>query len=415
MTDALGNVTAPAQPNRNDITVPGNYVVYPNYDNGFTADGRVTTLTELIATREAQQTDRLSLEFFNKAPKKPKVETPFLFMLVLKISVPSTKAGDTPYKDMFKKNAFNKKAKQNGSYKKCILLADLGDPNQLTAVILEESNEDHNRLFARDKTMERVAVGQRCAIMSPKLEGNQLKNGAWVLTTNRPLEFLSAPRVPTRTLRSERVGHEIRYFVMKGIKIHLLDNDVVDPLKTMCNFHSCDRQNASKLRTQTNCGCWMQNKQMDNSPRNTVLMFTFYFSDANRNIIQVKDFTSLKTSKLFFKNQNILAEMEDLHNNSVYSYVQTQWRKGVAHVNDNGGWTIVGWFIRATIDEDDRDEADETLFRANVKINVSYLYPSTQKGYKIPEGDTIDQTKLKELICSGNNATAQTDISDFGI
>jgi hypothetical protein len=395
---------------KHTITDPSNYKVLPSYDNDFTKTGKLTTITELIKTREAQQTDRLTVDFFKQQGKKSKHETLFLFMVILRITVPSAKPDSSYHK--FKPNAFSKKLPQRASYKKCLLLADLGDPNQLTAVILEESNDDHNLYFSRDLSLMNVAVGQRLVVQSPKLDGNQLKNGAWVLKTNRPLEFVSDPRLPTRLLRSENVGHELRYFVIKSTPIFLMHDDVIDPLRTMCNFHACDRQNAKAIRTHTNCGCWMQNKRMDNSPRNTVLMFTFYFPDQLQKIIQVKDFTSLRTSKLFFKDGNILAEADDLNKNSVYAYMQTQWRQTVDHVNSNGGWTIIGWFIRATVDEDDKEEQDEMLLRTNVKINVSFLYPSTKKGQAIPNDRTIHQEKITELLSNTTSATEMADSSD---
>ena len=266
----------------------------------------------------------MTLESFSKPVKKQKKATPFLYCVVLRITAPTLKSNDSA-SALFKKNRFDKKVNQKATYKKCILLADLADDNQLTGVILEESNEDHNRLFQRDLSLQHVAVGQRCVILTPRIEGNQMKNGAWVISTNRPIGFVQAPRIPTCPLRCERIGHEIRYYTIKNTKIFLLDDDVVDPIKTKCNFHSCDRQNAKQMGTLNNCGCWMQNRRSDTGPRNTVLMFTFYFQDTSGKIIKVADFTSLRTSRLFFNDGNILSDTETLQRNEVYEYMQDQW------------------------------------------------------------------------------------------
>ena len=384
-----------------DILNPGKYTVCSNYDNGFTKKGKVTTITELIANREARQTDRLTVSSFQKATKKQDRGLPFLSCMVLRITVPSSKPGDSLY-NQFKKNKFDKKATQRATYKKCILLADLADDNQLTGVILEESNEDHNRLFQRDLSLEHVSVGSRCVVLSPKIEGNQLKNGAWVITTNRPLEFIAAPELPTRPLRSERVGHEIRYYVQKTAQVLLLEDDVVDPLRTKCNFHSCDRLASKALGVQTNCGCWMQNRRSDTGPRNTVLMFSFYFADTNKKVIKISDFSSLRTSKLFFENRNILAETDQLQTNSVYHHMQDQWRSTIEYVNDHGGWTIVGWYIRAVLDDEEKDESDETLYRTNVKVNVSYLFP-TDANLQIPKEETICQCDVLKYVSSDDS------------
>ena len=118
--------------------------------------------------------------------------------------------------------------------------------------------------------------------------------------------------------------------------------------------------------------------------------------------------TSLRTSKLFFRGKNILSDADMLNTNTVYDYVQEKWRSVIDHVNDNGGWTIVGWYIRATIEDDDKDGNDETLLRDNVKINVSYLYPSTKASQNIPDVHTIDHSKVKEFAAPAAEACTDT-------
>ena len=377
---------------------PGNtFTVLENYDAGFLNHSKLITITELVANREEHQPDRLSLDFFAQKAKKQKRESSFIFGLLLRVNVPNTKSTTDTSFPAFKKNRFDRKPKAVATYKKCLLFADLTDVSQLPFVILEDNNEQHNRLFKRDLSLENVIVGNRCAILTPKLDGAQLKNGAWVVTTNRPIEFLGGPRVPTRPLRSERIGHEIRYFIIKNKPLLILNDDVVDPFKTKCNFHTCDRHNSATLGN-TGCGCWVQNRRCDNGPRNTVLMFPFYFEDSNHKIQKVNDYTSLRTSKLFFEGNNILADTDTLQKNVVYEYMQQQWRRTIEHVNTNGGWTIIGWYIRAKVEDEDKEDNDEDLYRATVKINVSYLYPSKKKALPIPKRKTIRQSVIQSMI-----------------
>ena len=384
---------------------PEKYKVYPNYAE-FKNNTHVTTISKLIAKRVERNPDVLTLDSF-KLCKQAKRTIPFLFCQILRISTPA-KSND-PTNSFFKKNKFDRKTNNKPSYKKCILLADLADPNQLTGVLLEQSNEDHNMLFARDLSLDNVAVGQRFVILSPKLTGSQLKNGAWVITTNRPLEFVSAPKIPIRPLKCEQIGHEIRYFTMKGKQILLHEDDTIDPIKTKCNFHACDRQNAKAMGIQSTCGCWMQSSRSENGPKNTVMMFSFYFPDENKKLFRVADFTSLNTSKLFFKNNNILADVKTLQNNAVYDYVQNQWRKIIEFVNSNGGWTLVGWYIRAVLEDEEKDETDEVLFRTNVKINISHLTATTKAGLEIPEDSIVDQDRINDILAEQNTPTIAPD------
>jgi hypothetical protein len=78
----------------------------------------------------------------------------------------------------------------------------------------------------------------------------------------------------------------------------------------------------------------------------------------------------------------------------------------IDHVNNNGGWTIVGSYIQATIEEDDKDENDKSLLRTNVKINVWYLYPSSKAVQVIPNEHTIDNNEVKKLATPAAGATS---------
>ena len=78
------------------------FKVMENYDDGFLDSGRVTTISDLIASREEQQTNRLSMESFHNA-KKSKRESHFLFAMLMCVSVPSMKTSDLSF-PTFKKN-----------------------------------------------------------------------------------------------------------------------------------------------------------------------------------------------------------------------------------------------------------------------------------------------------------------------
>ena len=138
-------------------------------------------------------------------------------------------------------------------------------------------------------------------------------------------------------------------------------------------------------------------------------MFSFYFPDENKKLFRVADFTSLNTSKLFFKNNNILADVKTLQNNAVYDYVQDQWRKIIEFVNSNGGWTLVGWYIRAVLEDEEKDETDEVLFRTNVKINISHLTATTKAGLEIPEDSIVDQDRINDILAEQNTPTIAPD------
>ena len=375
------------------------YKVHPNYNSGFLATSKVTNLTKLIAEHE-RQTETLEAQI----SKKQKHEPNFLFLFIIKLIEPSKKP-DNQF-GAFRSNRFVKHPAAMASYKTCVLCADLRDISQHTCVILLKTNDHRNNFVSRDMSLQHLAVGVRIAVLSPWLDGNQFSNGAWVITTNRPVEVLVEPKLPIRPLQAEKVSDDLRYFVLKNRQVELLSADTINPLKTKCGFYTCNHQNSFAIQNGR-CGCWQTDKQDDRGPRQTVLMLNFCFQDSNDKWQRVKNFTSLRTSKLFFEDQNILFKMTDLQNNDVYELMQDRVRNSIGYVNNNGGWKIVGWFVTARLETDGTDNNEDHLYRMTMKINVAFLMP-TKKTTEIPNDHLLVHDEIRTRL-AGNTKQAAND------
>jgi hypothetical protein len=283
----------------------------------------------------------------------------------------------------------------SSGFKKSLLFGDLEDSKAPTFAILEPNNDTHNLLF-RNKAMEDVVVGSRFAIKSPELVG-KLKSGSYVVRTDRPLEVLKQPDIPARGLDTSQVSESLTYFVLKGQQIGVRRTKVVTPIQTLCNGRACDRLQAARNPSGP-CGCWGQSGRCDTLAKNTVLKLSFRFKDTAGQYVPVTEFTSLKWSKYMFHNGQILAECSDLLNDKVFEELQKSFRKVLTHVNKNGGWTIVGWFKRASQMEEEKQENESSLMRETVRINVSHLAPSTDVGAKIPDGYRLEQKTVRSLL-----------------
>ena len=131
--------------------------------------------------------------------------------------------------------------------------------------------------------------------------------------------------------------------------------------------------------------------------KNVVLVQDFCFNDGNGKVVTVNNFTSLKFSKQLFERSQILSVKDDRQKDAVFYQLQKAYRAVVRHVNTNGGWTIVGWYKRSRVTEDDKQDNDTELFASSVKINVSHLVPTTKEGSTIPEEIRLTQ----EAIATG--------------
>jgi hypothetical protein len=248
--------------------------------------------------------------------------------------------------------------------------------------------------------MEHISVGCRFAVKSPVLIG-MLKSGSYVIKTDRSLEVLTAPAIVPRPLNPRNVQDSLRFFVLTGKKLLLHKKSMLIPYQSKCNGRACDRLQAATKPNQP-CGCWTQSSRCDTLAKNTVFKQDFFFKDSNEDINQVTDFTSLKWSKFMFTDGQILFERDDLQKDNVFHTLQVTWRKLVGHVNDNGGWTIIGWYKRATQTDEDKHETETNILAESVKINVSHLIPTTLTIDTIPDEHQMKTADIRKLLDETN-------------
>jgi hypothetical protein len=376
------------------------YRVMPAYNRNFETNSEPVTITDLLdETLEDPNSTLCWSEMEEEGGSEPaQQKLRFMFAVMLKLSRPDDKKTDQGFVG-YKGTKFGKKAKiEKGSYKKSMLFGDLNDPEGKTFVIFEETNDKHALLFRRDRSIKDVRVGARLAVMEPRIDG-RLKSGSYIVITEHPFEFLSGPDYPPRGLRTEQVGHDLRFFVKHGEKLMWRPSDRVSVLRTLCNGEACDRLQSNKNPNDL-CGCWHQASRSDSTAKNTVLKFDFYMKDGYGKSVQVKDFVSLRTSRLFFEDRNIRSDQDALFDTAVDVMLQRKWLATVKHVNRNGGWTIVGWFMRANVVDESAEENEGHIETGNVKINISYLYP-TNTDLAVPLCCSMRQAEIRATLGLG--------------
>jgi hypothetical protein len=369
--------------------------VLSTYDSGFLEYSKCVTISDLVYKKNKIKSDTFKTEFTDTDTGG---KASFLVGILLRISPPSQvnlEPGTQYFNNKANGQRLAKRLKTaNTGIKKILLFGCLTDTKAQTFVLLEANNTTHN-LFFRNRALDKVKVGTCFAVKSPSVIGT-LKSGSVVVETARPLEVMDDPPLPTRTLSRSLYQEALRFFVLRGIKIGIRDDDVIVPIQTLCNGTACDRLSSGPKPTKL-CGCWNQSSRNDSTCKNTVLKQDFCFKDSDGEIHHVSDFTSLQWSKLLFEDRQILADQAELQNDRVFFELQKTWKKVITHVNQNGGWTIVGWFKRATVQEDDRQENDANLLVDNVKLNISVLTPSTTAGAAIPVTMNLKHDNIRKL------------------
>lgn len=292
-------------------------------------------------------------------------------------------------------------------YKRALKFADLGDRNKGTFVVFERTNEDCNRHWFHDPRTERVRVGERFAILNPRCIGI-LKSGSFMVETDRPIQLLISPAIPHRSLDTSKAKHELRYFVLKQKKIRPDKENPPVAWRTKCNSITCDRLKHSS-NTNYICACFNQSSRNDTTARNTVIKISFSFKDSQDVKHRIRGFTSLRTSQVFFENEMICSEPNILVSGGVSQLLVHKYYATINYINKNGGWTIVGWYIRAVKEEEDKDEDDDDLLHSTIKINISYLYPSITLPKQIPSEHLITKQDIGNILASEDSDKEEND------
>ena len=316
-----------------------------------------------------------------------------LFALLLRVSPPPA---DKKKEFSYTKNIRSKKFKSVGSnYKRSFLFGDLADINCATFCLLERNNEDTNRHWARDLSTSGIRVGERLLIFNPRITGI-LNSGAYLIKTDHPIELLSRPEVPVRPLNSLTAKHQLKYFVMKSISLKASRN--VPPIlwQTRCNSYTCDRHQFGKS-VNSICACFNQSSRNDLTNRNTVLKMSFSFRDGNDTKVRIAGYTSLRTSRFFFEEERVHIDTQQKNIPGVDNLIRLKYKELIKRVNISGGWTIAGWFLRAQQEDEEAEQPDDAVLFSNVKINITYLYPSTLTHDMVPDEVLILSSEISQL------------------
>jgi hypothetical protein len=285
----------------------------------------------------------------------------------------------------------NKKAKNSNTttYNRYFLVADLQNPPHCAA-ILPRSAEEASRLLNVVNGGPFVGVPFCCAEPYPAHQ-----------TLGDFLPVLRLPRSPFLPLRSvalhlestetkmampRNVG-ETNYFVLtqKAITLHCIN---------VCTEQSCLGIQCDRQKGKSGCSCQHSTKHTS-SVYELDLEFpvptSIHRSDQgdptnNTNTtITVVGFRSLRTTKVFFQNyENYCTHhtTRDQERNRIA--LRLKFETMVQHINNSGGWTIVGWFMMGAV-TDAATSTTEKIQNSEITIHISYLYPF--------ETDTLFQTE----------------------
>ena len=220
------------------------------------------------------------------------------------------------------------------------------DQNSLFYMIMNSTSNTH--LFERNTNFRDngiISIGTLLLIVNPDPVENFL-NGIPILSTMERAVVLN-PRTLTQVPLSNNIeGNESRGFIYNNAEITLEKTSFIE---TKCSGLFCDRQRIDEVKSCCMCGCF-STKALINCII-AVWIMSFNTSDGKRRV--VKDLSSLKAFQMFTKGKmSIHVRASMLSSGSRYYDAITDCMDEIVdYVNENGGWTIIGWGKKGLIND----------------------------------------------------------------
>ena len=190
-----------------------------------------------------------------------------------------------------------------------------------------------------------ISIGSVFRISCPLPIEKYMSNDIPMLTTHLPAILLKLPDsfIPIR-MNEQIESSTSLAFIHNGAKI---DVNYTAPLKTSCSGKLCDRQRVSDWNGSKGCGCY----GMNSNSSSLVLSHSIKIR-TSMGVFTCNEFSSLKFSSLYLK-KDIPGSVKlfMLQNTSEFMNMLLCQLDCIKFINDNGGFTIVGWYKRGEIND----------------------------------------------------------------
>ena len=240
-----------------------------------------------------------------------------------------------------------------------------------------------------------ISVGGYFRIRQPFEITRFLKGRIPLLRTSMPLVAMKPP-LELYNIRIEKLEEEItKAFVLKNLQLNVTRTT---PIKSFCTGSFCDKQRISEIKAKDNCGCYT----FKDKYTSVVLEHTINTSYQNTEI-EMEQFSSTKFDKCFltdvipfdisfikFRDGDLLWDVEE----SIQDILD--------FVNNNNGWTIIGWYKRGLTKDENLigdytvSKKDRMIASSNLKLNIVQITPSKKEFY-IPGENLYTELQTKKF------------------
>lgn len=311
----------------------------------------------------SDDTDIVEVKYFNDPKNKTKLEDKGIQLIILAAKTPGTTVLSRP--SVYNSN--KKVAAYNKSYHRYFLCADASNPPHCFALVTNTMSQTHQLLC---NTFDESFVGLSYYLIEPNISTSKMGKYLPVLTceddTLIPLRPSKSSLAKPSPIELPSGTEETFYFKLEEQKIAM--SRIKTPHDVSCTGHQCDRQ-----KKKGECVCIQFAPGFP-----LVYSFDIKFNVdpkvMNGETSHVSTFRSFRTTEVFFRNfvEYSSTTTFDRERNMLQKR-RKQMKEMVEYINNNGGWTLIGWCKKGQVSVDGETEKVENN---EVNLNLSYVYPT---------------------------------------
>lgn len=297
----------------------------------------------------------------------------------------------------------------NRNYDRLALFADTREPGRCFAIIFKNPGTSQNFFNRCIRTHE--GVGNVFFLDEPTPVTSTLGSTSSVPIIEQvwdcvPVNNTIQSLVPTVLLKPPEMGFT-RYFASHHVKDIKFFNACF--VESICSGIFCDRQFSSDNMTNPHsarCGCFHYDRSSAPLTIQFDIALTCPFEFDQQGVTYVNSFRSYKTTLLFIRKENLKYIKK---NSSEHLALLRNTVQAIAtHVNNNGGWSYVGWLRTGTVHDISETQTNvaENLASTSQTPHLSYLYPTNEL---LVRDDNQDFRNLQLSIGSESNTNNNLD------
>lgn len=262
----------------------------------------------------------------------------------------------------------NKNQSSSINYSRLFLCRVVSEEEGDMLVYLMESKNSNKNLWKRfpgyrdDGT---ISIGSIFRILSPEPIKNMMANQICMIETRMPAIVMRHTReMIDFPVRESIPGNESKAFVLNDCQLRVCSSM---PEDTRCSGLFCDKQRIHEIMDRNQgCGCYSMLSRRSNMVIDHSLEIHHQVGMGDTWSCFIEKFSSNKFSFLYLSGSFPSSlRAESLQMTEEYWNMCSAIENIVEHVNQNGGWTVMGWYKKGMITDQSMISEDNSNYRQN--------------------------------------------------